>query len=69
MPRLTPAWVPGLMGQVGQQRLFLIDAFGFIFAAYHARARSGALPCGPARAIPPRRVYIFNSMLRKAAKQ
>ena len=51
------------------KRLFLIDAFGFIFRAYHARARSGAPPMRTSAGLPTEAVYIFNSMLRKLAKQ
>ena len=36
---------------VGVPRLFLIDSFGFIFRAYHARARSGAPQPGHAREV------------------
>ncbi len=52
----------------GMQRpgLFLIDTFGFIFRAYHARARSGAPPMRSQSAgIPTEAVYIFHNMLRK----
>ena len=35
-------------------RLFLIDSFGFIFRAYHARARSGAPPMRTAAGLPHR---------------
>jgi DNA polymerase-1 len=58
-----------MMGQVAQQRLFLIDAFGFIFRAYHARARSGAPPMRTSTGLSTEAVYIFNSMLRKLAKK
>jgi len=51
-----------MMGQVPHQRLFLIDAFGFIFRAYHARARSGALPMRTSTGLSTEAVYIFNSM-------
>ena len=51
------------------KRLFLIDAFGFIFRAYHARARSGAPPMRTSTGLSTEAVYIFNSMLRKLAKQ
>ena len=51
------------------KRLFLIDAFGFIFRAYHARARSGAPPMRTTTGLSTEAVYIFNSMLRKLAKQ
>ena len=56
-----------MMGLVAQQRLFLIDAFGFIFRAYHARARSGAPPMRTSTGLSTEAVYIFNSMLRKLA--
>src|ERR1044071_5272893 len=46
-------------------RLFLIDSFGFIFRAYHARARSGAPPMRTATGLSTEAVYIFHNMLRK----
>ena len=46
-------------------RLFLIDSYGFIFRAYHARARSGAPPMRTSTGIPTEAVFIFNNMLRK----
>ena len=46
-------------------RLFLIDAFGFIFRAYHARARSGAPPMRTSSGIATEAVYIFHNMLRR----
>jgi DNA polymerase-1 len=51
------------------QRLFLIDAFGFIFRAYHARARSGAPPMRTSTGLSTEAVYIFNNMLRKLTRQ
>jgi DNA polymerase I len=46
-------------------RLFLIDAYGFIFRAYHARARSGAPPMRTTKGLSTEAAYIFNNMLRK----
>src|SRR5947199_488965 len=46
-------------------RLFLIDSFGFIFRAYHARARSGAPPMRTSAGIQTEAVYIFHNMVRK----
>src|SRR6478752_4090829 len=57
------------MGAVAKQKLFLIDAFGFIFRAYHARARSAAPPMRTSAGISTEAVYIFNNMLRKLSKQ
>ncbi len=54
---------------MAQKRLFLIDTFGFIFRAYHARARSGAPPMRTSTGLSTEAVYIFNNMLRKLAKQ
>ena len=51
------------------QKLFLIDSFGFIFRAFHARARSGAPPMRTSTGISTEAVYIFNNMLRKLGKQ
>ena len=51
-----------------QPRLFLIDSFGFIFRAYHARARSAAPPMRTSTGLSTEAVYIFNNMLRKLAK-
>ncbi len=48
-----------------QPRLFLIDTFGFIFRAYHARARSGAPPMRTSGGISTEAVFIFHNMLRK----
>ena len=50
-------------------RLFLIDSFGFIFLAYHARARSGAPPMRTSSGISTEAVYIFHNMLRKLKTQ
>jgi len=49
-------------------RLFLIDSFGFIFRAYHARARSAAPPMRTSAGVSTEAVYIFNNMLRKLGK-
>ncbi len=46
-------------------RLFLIDSYGFIFRAYHARARSAAPPMRTTTGISTEAVYIFHNMLRK----
>src|SRR5216684_569814 len=54
---------------MAQKRLFLIDTFGFIFRAYHARARSGAPPMRTSTGLSTEAVYIFNNMLRKLAKE
>jgi DNA polymerase-1 len=45
--------------------LFLIDSFGFIFRAYHARARSSAPTMRTSTGQPTEAVYIFTNMLRK----
>ncbi|MFY9726671.1 MAG: DNA polymerase I, partial [Bryobacteraceae bacterium] len=58
-----------MMGQVSSQRLFLIDSFGFIFRAYHARARSGAPPMRTSTGLSTEAVYIFNNMLRKLTRE
>src|SRR3954447_11706903 len=50
-------------------RLFLIDSYGFIFRAYHARARTGAPPMRTSTGISTEAVYIFNNMLRKLSKE
>jgi len=51
-----------------QPRLFLIDSFGFIFRAYHARARTAAPPMRTSAGLSTEAAYIFNNMLRKLAK-
>jgi DNA polymerase I len=58
-----------MMGAVARKQLFLIDTFGFIFRAYHARARSGAPPMRTSNGFSTEAVYIFNNMLRKLSKQ
>src|SRR3984893_6652638 len=46
-------------------RLFLIDSYGFIFRAYHARARSAAPPMRTTTGLATEAVYIFHNMIRK----
>ena len=46
-------------------RLFLIDSFGFIFRAYHARARSGGPPMRTTYGLSTEAIFIFHNMLRK----
>ena len=58
-----------MMGAVPAPRLFLIDSFGFIFRAYHARARSAAPPMRTSTGLSTEAVYIFTNMLRKLSKQ
>jgi len=57
------------MTEVAHQKIFLIDTFGFIFRAYHARARSGAPPMRTSSGLSTEAVYIFISMLRKLLKK
>ncbi len=52
-------------GARARARLFLIDAYGFIFRAYHARARSGAPPMRTTTGLSTEAIYIFHNMLRK----
>lgn len=58
-----------MMGPVPSPRLFLIDSYGFIFRAYHARARSAAPPMRTTTGMSTEAVYIFNNMLRKVANE
>jgi DNA polymerase-1 len=53
---------------VSRPRLFLIDSFGFIFRAYHARARTGAPPMRTTSGLSTEAVYIFHNMIRKLMK-
>src|SRR5712692_2428846 len=57
-----------MMKSMAQKRLFLIDTFGFIFRAYHARARSAAPPMRTSTGRSTEAVFIFNNMLRKLTK-
>jgi len=50
---------------MSRPKLYLIDTFGFIFRAYHARARSGAPPMRTSYGLSTEAVYIFQNMLRK----
>src|SRR5665811_2121505 len=50
---------------MSRPRLFLVDSFGFIFRAYHARARSSAPPMRTSSGLQTEAVYIFHNMLRK----
>ncbi len=52
-------------GFMARPRLFLIDSYGFIFRAYHARARSAAPPMRTSKGLQTEAVFIFNNMLRK----
>ena len=54
---------------MARPRLFLIDSFGFIFRAYHARARQATSAMRTSTGIPTEAVYIFNNMLRKLMAQ
>ncbi len=46
-------------------RLFLIDSYGFIFRAYHARARAAVQIMRTSKGLPTEAVYIFHNMIRK----
>src|SRR4051794_27796987 len=58
-----------MLKELPTPRLFLIDSFGFIFRAYHARARSGAPPMRTSTGLSTEAVYIFNNMLRKLSRE
>src|SRR5271169_6866996 len=51
--------------QTHRPRLFLIDSYGYIFRAYHARARTAAAPMRTTTGISTEAVYIFHNMVRK----
>ncbi|MBM3735847.1 MAG: DNA polymerase I [Acidobacteria bacterium] len=50
-------------------RLFLIDSYGFLFRAYHARARTGAPPMRTSTGLPTEVVFIFHNMLKRVLAQ
>ncbi|MBM3812044.1 MAG: DNA polymerase I [Acidimicrobiia bacterium] len=50
-------------------RLFLFDSFGFLFRAYHARARSAAPPMRTQSGLQTEAVFIFHNMLRRMLDQ
>src|SRR5947209_8991421 len=56
---------PSILKELPTPRLFLIDSYGFIFRAYHARARSGAPPMRTTTGLSTEAIYIFHNMLRK----
>ena len=60
-----PKTLGGNGSGAGRPRLFLIDTYGFIFRAYHARARTGAPPMRTTTGISTEAVYIFHNMVRK----
>src|SRR5580693_866568 len=55
-------------GAKHRPRLFLIDSYGFIFRAYHARARSKAPPMRTSSGISTEATFIFNNMIRRLTK-
>src|SRR5271166_1455656 len=63
---MPPATAP--KGVKHRPRLFLIDSYGFIFRAFHARARMQAPPMRTTTGIPTEAVLIFYNMVRKLAK-
>ena len=67
IPQYPTAMGNAMMGSV-VQRLFLIDTFGFIFRAYHARARMGVAPMRTSTGLSTEAVYIFTNMVRKLQK-
>jgi DNA polymerase-1 len=50
---------------MARPRIFLIDTFGFVFRAFHARGRVAAPTMRTSGGLPTEAVYIFNNMLRK----
>jgi DNA polymerase I len=50
---------------VSMPRLFLIDTFGYLFRAFHARARTGAPPMRTSKGAPTEVPFLFNNMLKK----
>lgn len=51
-----------------RKRLFLVDSYGFIFRAYHARARTGAPPMRTKSGLMTEAVFIFVNMIRRVLK-
>lgn len=57
---------PKLPPDTGKGRIFLIDAYSFIFRAYHAMARQR--PMSTKTGIPTSATYVFVNMLNKLRK-
>ena len=62
---MSPRYAENVQSLMKHPRLFLIDSYGFIFRAYHARARSAAPPMRTTTGISTEAVYIFHNMVRK----
>ena len=61
-----PTVAPILPPDRGQGRVFLIDAYSFIFRAYHAMARQR--PMSTKTGVPTSATYVFVNMLNKLRK-
>jgi DNA polymerase-1 len=59
---------PAYNRPVARPRVFLIDSYGYIFRAFHARARMQAPPMRTTAGVPTEAVLIFNNMVKKLAK-
>ena len=62
----APTVAPLLPRDQGKGRVFLIDAYAFIFRAYHAMARQR--PMSTKSGIPTSAIYVFVNMLNKLRK-
>ena len=62
----TAVVAPILPADTGKGRVFLIDAYSFIFRAYHAMARQR--PMSTKTGIPTSATYVFVNMLNKLRK-
>ena len=62
----TPAVKPPVLPKGAKGRVFLIDAFAFIFRAYHAMARQR--PMSTRSGLPTGATYVFVNMINKLRK-
>src|SRR5437868_11148367 len=56
------------VAHINAPKLFLIDTYGFVFRAYHARARAQLPPMRTTTGLPTEAILIFNNMVKKLAK-
>ena len=62
----TPDSRPVKLPPVGHGRVFLIDAYSFVFRAYHAMSRQR--PMSTRTGLPTAAIFVFVHMLNKLRK-